>query len=173
MWMFSPAPSASSLRKRLTTSPPSPPTRWPEKSTLEATSGPLAHLEHRSRERLVGRKPRKAASGGAACVEQRRKPLAECATRHSDGLGHSVGRDLERQLHPRCPGELADQVVEHREPARDVDGALAELDAHAHLHPFGLRGAHGVRVAQEPGGSYEPSRSIEAPRPRSRSSMRS
>src|SRR5207248_3153412 len=39
MCTFRPAPPASSSRKRATTSPASPPTRCPEKSTFEATCG--------------------------------------------------------------------------------------------------------------------------------------
>ena len=39
---------------------------------------------------------------------------------HCDRLVDGVRRHLERELEPRCPGELADQMVEHRKAARDV-----------------------------------------------------
>ena len=82
-----------------------------------------------------------------------------------DRLVDGARRRFHGELDTRGARELAEQVVEDAEPRRD-GRAFAERDLHADL--CSVRGAHGRRVALG-----RQVRSIEAPRARSRSSIRS
>ena len=89
IWTLSPAPAASSLRKRATTSLSRPPTRCPEKSTFETTSG-RSRSRSSARERLVGGERRPAATPRAGTATAPRAPRRARARRP-------------RPPRPRCP----------------------------------------------------------------------
>ena len=121
---------------------------------------PARRLEGDVRERLVRRHRRGAVAAHAGVAQLGRERLAERASGSRHLVGGRAGLHLQRQVERRVLGEQRDQVVEDREAGRD---RRLRLPARPPREPAGE-----VRPARQPS-----TRSIRAPSPRRRSSIRS
>jgi len=114
---------------------------------------------------LVRRHDRRAVAARALRAKRRLERLAERMPRSLDLLLGLAGRDLEREVERGVLREQPEQVVEHGHAGRDVRPAAArDVDA-------SVQAARLVRLAGPRG--HPSTRSIWAPRERSRSSIRS
>src|SRR5438105_5942178 len=116
-------------------------------------------LERDVRERLVGGHDGRPVAAAARDLQRLGEGGAERATRRRDLLVRIARSHLEGEIEPGVLGEQCEQVVDDRNTGRDVGPALT---------------ADGDTRSALPGGRHQAStRSMWAPSPRSRSSIRS